>query len=151
MKKIFLLIVFVVSLFIIFPSCEKNKDTIKPVIELHEPAEGDTLWVGEEVHFEADFRDDEELKAWKVDIHNDFDNHGHKSVLAEEEPWLYTQSWNFEPGLRNKHVHTHEIVVPVTVNGKPIATGPYHVMVYCTDAAGNEAWTVVKVQIAHRP
>lgn len=151
MRKISL--VFSIVLMVIFffmTSCEKEKDTQKPVIQLHEPAEGDTLWVGQDVHFEADFSDDKELKAWKVDIHNDFYGHGHKSSFSDAEPWLYTHSWNFESGMRNSHVHTHDIVVPTEVNGKPIATGPYHVMVYCTDAAGNESWTVVKVQIAHK-
>lgn len=151
MRKLWIIFpVFLMSLTLFMTSCEKDKDTLKPVIQLHEPAEGDTLWVGQDVHFEADFSDDKELKAWKVDIHNDFDGHGHKSSLGDTEPWLYTHSWSFEPGLRNSHVHTHEISVPAEVNGKPIATGPYHVMVYCTDAAGNESWTVVKVQIARK-
>lgn len=150
MKRNFVIIPLILVLAIFLSSCEKDKDTVKPVIELNEPAEGDTLWVGEEVHFEAEFTDDVELKSYKVDIHNDFDGHGHKSSLSDTEPWLYTCSWNFDPGLKNSHVHMHEIVVPAEVNGKPIATGPYHVMVYCTDAAGNESWTVVKVYIEHR-
>ena len=35
---------------------------------------------------------------------------------------------------RTAHIHHHDIVIPA--NATP---GDYHLMVYCTDAAGNEA------------
>ena len=62
-----------------FFSCDNNdSDTTKPVIELHEPAEGQALLIGSEegVHFEMDLSDDVMLKSYKIDIHNNFEEPG---------------------------------------------------------------------------
>ena len=149
MKNIFY-ILSIISLMVVLNACEKDKgDTTKPVILLEAPANGDTLFIGHEVHFEVEFTDETELKSYKVDIHDNFDGHNHKSTADELEPWLFQQSWQIEAGKKNAHIHHHEIVVPETVNGLEIAPGPYHFMLYCTDAAGNESWTVTDVVVAH--
>ena len=69
-----------------FFSCDNNdSDTTKPVIELHEPAEGQALLIGSEegVHFEMDLSDDVMLKSYKIDIHNNFDHHSHGRTRVE--------------------------------------------------------------------
>lgn len=145
-----ILLISILSFLFFLNACEKDGgDTTRPGILIGAPTDGDTLFVGQDIHFEADFMDETELKSYKIDIHNNFDGHNHKSTSDEYEPWLFQQSWNFEAGKKNAHIHHHEVVVPELVNGKDIATGPYHFMVYCTDAAGNESWTVVGVVVAH--
>lgn len=137
------------TLGVIVVSCSKNEDNdvVKPVISVSEPEDGDTLVPGHEVHFEVDFSDDVALKSYKIDIHNNFDGHNHKAAMNDSIPWLYQQSWSFETGMKQKHVHHHEIVVPDSVDGKPLARGKYHFMIYLTDAAGNESWKAVSVMI----
>ena len=51
----------------VFISCDdSDSDTTKPVIELHEPEEGQALKIGSEygVHFEMDLSDDVMLKSY---------------------------------------------------------------------------------------
>jgi hypothetical protein len=115
-------------------------DTTRPVIHLVEPEEGAALEVGNEhgVHFDLELSDDVLLKSYKVDIHPNFDGHAHKSTPASDaedaaENFFFTKAWDL-PAQRNVDVHHHEIRIPA--NATP---GNYHLMVYCTDAAGNEA------------
>jgi len=150
MKNInfFIAIVLLMSAFII-TSCEKDEvDTQKPVITISAPEEHEVLYIGSEIHFEVDFSDDTELKSYKVDIHSNFDGHDHKSIATEDSvAFSFQQSWNFDAGLKNTHIHHHEIVIPLEIDGKEISQGDYHLMVYCTDAAGNENWIAIPVEI----
>jgi hypothetical protein len=130
---------------ILATGCE-DSDNTKPVIDLIEPADGDMLRVGSDVHFEMNLSDDEALKSYKVEIHHNFDGHGHESrdtpTPGDEEPFAFNRSW--EVSGKNAHVHHHEIVIPE--NARP---GDYHLMVYCTDAAGNEAHVARDIVLSH--
>lgn len=143
-----LAILLFISIFVT-PSCEKHDaDTQKPVINISGPKENDTLYIGSEVHFEADFSDNVALKSYKIDIHSNFDGHSHKNILTDDSiAFSFQKSWNFDEGLKNSHIHHHEISIPNEINGKPLKPGAYHFMVYCTDAAGNENWTAIDVKI----
>jgi hypothetical protein len=124
-------------------SCEDESDTTKPVINLIEPAEGDTLHIGDDVHFEMELSDNEMLKSYKVDIHNNFDNHGH-SRATDDATEPFTKTWTWDVSGKNADIHHHEIVIPE--NATP---GNYHLVVYCTDAAGNEAHVACNVVLSH--
>jgi hypothetical protein len=151
-KQNLLYAVAALAFILISVSCEKDKgDTQAPTIELKGPKNGDTLWVGTHIHFEAEFADNVELRSYKIDIHSNFNNHSHKSTTHDHndlKEWKFQQSWDFEAGLRNAHIHHHSITIPETVDGHEVATGKYHFMVYCIDKAGNESWVAVEVVIA---
>ncbi len=137
-KKYFTTIL-VISVFTFFSCDKEDSDTIKPVIDLHEPAEGQALLIGSEkgVHFEMDLSDDVMLKSYKIDIHNNLDHHSHGGTRAEGEggvPFVFNRSYDVS-GKKNVHVHHHDIVIP-----EDATPGDYHLMVYCTDAAGNETY-----------
>jgi len=134
-------------------SCEKNKvDTQNPVISIISPEEEEVVYIGSEIHFEVDFADDVELKSYKVDIHSNFDGHNHKSALkGESVAWSFQKSWNFEEGKKTAHIHHHEIVIPIQIERNEITEGEYHLMVYCTDASGNESWTAVPIDLVNMP
>jgi hypothetical protein len=125
-----------------FSSCDKddNNDTTKPVINLVEPEEGATLKIGDDngVHFDLELSDDVMLKSYKVDIHPNFDGHAHspslKATTETTVDFMFNKSWDV-PDQKNADIHHHEIKIPA--NATP---GDYHLMVYCTDAAGNEAY-----------
>jgi uncharacterized membrane protein len=125
-------------------SCDENSDTTKPVINLIEPVEGDALEIGADVHFEMDLSDNEMLRSYKVEIHHNFDGHSHEATRAEEEetvPFYFENSWDVS-GQKNAHIHHHEILIPA--NATP---GDYHLEVFCTDAAGNEAFVVLNIEL----
>jgi hypothetical protein len=132
---------------IAFITC-KDDDTTKPTINLIEPAEGDSLQIGGEhgVHFEAEFSDNEMLASYKVDIHPNFDDHAHAKTKAAEQTvdFEFNKSWKDISGKKNAPVHHHEIKIPADAT-----PGRYHLMVYCTDAAGNETYVTVNIVLSH--
>ncbi|MCC8087985.1 MAG: DUF4625 domain-containing protein [Rikenellaceae bacterium] len=134
--RIILITAFLFPFFII--SCDKDGDTTPPNINLISPAEGEFLEIGNEdgIHFEAEFSDDEMLASYKIEIHNNFNDHGHEHSKAEESttPFFYQNSWDIS-GSRNTTIHHREIIIPE--NATP---GNYHLLLYCTDAAGNESY-----------
>ncbi len=120
-------------------SCDKNEgDTTMPVINLIEPEDGDVLTIGDEIHLDMELSDDVMLKSYKVDIHSNFDGHAHSSSLNVRSDvgttvdFTFNKSWDVSG--KNEYVHHHEIKIPA--NATP---GSYHLMIYCTDAAGNES------------
>jgi hypothetical protein len=120
----------------------KDGDTTKPVINLIEPENDDTLQIGGTIHFDAEFSDNEMLASYKVDIHNNFDNHGHATKqTAETVAFEYIKTWPLSK--KNEKIHHHEIAIPE--NATP---GEYHLMIYCTDAAGNESYIAVDVELS---
>jgi uncharacterized membrane protein len=130
-------------------SCDREEaaDTVKPVINLIEPEEGDVLQIGSSVHFEMELSDNEKLHSYKVDIHNNFDGHTHTKAEAEDDtfPFAFTRSWTEDvEGKKNADIHHHEIEIPE--NATP---GAYHLEVYCTDAAGNEAHVAINIELSH--
>ena len=99
--------------------------------------------IGAAVHFEMELSDDTELRSYKVDIHNNFDGHNHTKAVFETVDFTYSKSWDVS-GLKNTLVHHHEIVIPE--NATP---GNYHLMVYCTDKAGNETYVARKIVLSY--
>ena len=128
-------------------SCDNKElaDTNKPVIVLNSPAEGDTLHAGNEhgVHFDMELTDDVALSSYKVDIHNADDGHAHSKAEAHSEHvFTFNRVWTDVEGKKNAHIHHHEIVIPA--NAKH---GKYHLMIYCTDEAGNESYVARTIYI----
>ncbi|WP_329905261.1 DUF4625 domain-containing protein [Porphyromonas pogonae] len=124
----------------VFTSCSKDDiDSEKPKINLIEPENGDKLQIGKDVHFEMDLSDNVMIKSYKIDIHNNFDNHSHGKA-EEGKPFQFNKTW--EVGQKTAHVHHHDIVIPAGV--KP---GKYHFMVYCVDTSGNESFVVRDVEL----
>ncbi|MCD7963692.1 MAG: DUF4625 domain-containing protein [Rikenellaceae bacterium] len=117
-------------------SCYKDSDTTPPVIDLKNPVEGAVLEIGDEhgIYFEMELSDNEMLSSYKIEIHNNFDAHGHSHSKAASEtaPFFFQKSWDIS-GQRNASIHHYEIVIP-----EDATPGKYHLLVYCTDAAGNE-------------
>lgn len=142
MKKNILLLTFTGMLFslLTFSACKKDDvDSTKPEIVINEPEEEEQFAPGSELHLDVDFTDNESLNQYKVDIHS-AEGHIHKSTA---EKWVFEQTYDLG-GLKNKHVHEH-IDIPATID-----TGDYHIVVYCTDKAGNEnnAFKTFEVKIA---
>jgi hypothetical protein len=133
-----------------FTACKEDNDTTsdttKPVINLIEPEDGDILQIGSDVHFEAEFSDNEALASYKVEIHSNFDNHTHAQTreVVETVDFTLNRSWNDISGKKNASIHHHDIIIP-----EDATPGHYHLMVYCTDAAGNESHIARDVELSH--
>ncbi len=119
-------------------SCSNDNtgDTTPPVIKLIAPTENGLLEIGDEhgVHFDMQLTDNVGLANYKVEIHNNFDGHTHSRAEESQKTvdFTFNKVWKLE-GQKNTSIHHHEIVIP-----KNATPGKYHMMVYCTDLAGNE-------------
>jgi hypothetical protein len=134
--KIYFLLVFFISATML--SCSKDKaDNEKPEIELISPKIGDEFHMGDNIHFEANFSDNIELKEFKIDIHFD-DGHDHKS-MHEGDEWDY--NYIGELSGKNRSIHL-DIDIPDGIHH-----GDYHFLVFCTDTEGNEAMISVELTI----
>ncbi|MCD8043866.1 MAG: DUF4625 domain-containing protein [Tannerellaceae bacterium] len=137
---LFYILSFVLATFFL-SACDKDdesNDTSAPEIELLAPAEGAHLQIGKAIHFEANFSDNIMLGSYKIAIHDNFDNHGHgsKSDTEESTAFEYFGTWSLE-GQKNAYIHQHDITIP-----EKTIPGDYHMLVYCTDKAGNETYVV---------
>lgn len=138
-------ILLLLSVFI-YVSCDDSGDTTPPVISLTAPAEGAILKIGSDIHFDMEISDNDMLKSYSVDIHDNFNNHGHTSLKSDNittKPFQFNKSWDVS-GNKNKHVHHHEIVI-----SEDATPGNYHLMVFCTDAEGNETYIARNIVLSH--
>lgn len=158
-------VLFLTSLVILgsslFVSCEKEEvDIEKPVIRLMAPEEEEAIRPGSDLHFDVEFSDNVALGSYKINIHWG-EGHTHSATLstrAEEDSEPFEKTWlesdfialGDEPiaGKRSASVHHHHIVIPETVNGKPLKEGHYHFMVYCTDQSGLESFVAHEIVIS---
>ncbi|GBU08853.1 hypothetical protein AwDysgo_21840 [Bacteroidales bacterium] len=150
-KKMFMMAA-AISLGLVIYSCESG-DNEKPVISNFEPLEGDTLIIGKNVHLECTLTDNEKLASYKIDIHNNFDNHEHKSANTKSDEhsiaFSFSKEWTDIAGQKEANVHHDEISIPmVDDKGRTISGGKYHFVIYCLDAAGNQAVASRNVIIA---
>jgi hypothetical protein len=83
---------------------------------------------------------------YKIEIHPNFDNHSHAQArdVSETVDFTFNKEWNDIRGKKNADIHHHEIKIPI--NATP---GHYHLMVYCTDVAGNESHVAISVELSH--
>lgn len=145
-KRILFGFILVLSLSVIFVACDKDdKDTEKPVISDFDPKSGQELLIGdsEGFIFNATFTDNDGLASYKIDIHNNFDGHDHKSsevVASDSIPFAYVETGNLNGG--KEQTISSKIVIPnsQTASGteKYIRAGKYHFVVYCIDKSGNQ-------------
>ena len=111
-------------------SC-KDKDTEAPEVlnfRFNDGGDNITLAVGETVQVQATLVDNMNLKEVKVDIHDNFDGHGHKSLVEDwSEVLIYEVSGN-------EYNFAQNITVPEYAK-----SGPYHCNIQVLDETGIES------------
>ena len=93
-----------------------------------------------------DLSDDVMLKSYKIEIHSNFDHHSHggNSRAAQETvDFSFNRSYDVS-GQKTAHIHHHDIVILANATA-----GDYHLMVYCTDAAGNESYIARNIKLSN--
>lgn len=127
---------------------DATPDTEKPSIVIMEPHDDEEIAPGGEIHFEALFTDNVELASYKIEIHDDFDDHTHAQLKSSHDlnPWSYEEVFQIPAGQKSFTAEQH-IDVPTTFNGQPISEGVYHLGVYVTDTAGNEEQAFLSIHI----
>lgn len=133
-------------------SCSSDNDaapdTQKPTISIKEPHNDEEIAPGGEMHFEAVFTDNVELASYKIEIHDDFDDHTHAQLKSSHDlnPWNFEQVFQIPAG-QKRFEAIHHIDIPTLVNGQAISEGTYHVGIYLTDTSGNEETAFLTIHI----
>lgn len=74
------------------------------------------------------------LRSSKIEIHNNFGHHSHDTkVIGSTVDFTFNRSYSISEQ-KTAHIHHHDILIPADAT-----PGDYHLVVYCTDTAGNEA------------
>lgn len=126
MKKVFLTFT---ALSLVFVSCKKETDETAPTLSnvMIDGATSKTVAAGGSFTVTASIADDVELGQVKVDIHDAFDGHEHKSFVRFSQVDILDISGT-------SHSLSHNVTLPAGAN-----SGPYHVIVQAIDAEGNES------------
>lgn len=159
-KNVFILSVLAISFAFGFSSCQKEEvDIEQPTITLNSPTAHAVLTIGDEhgVHLDMELADNVALSSYKINIHANFDGHHHAprqkapSISAQNDsvPFEFTKIWTDINGQKTAKIHHHEIIIPKELNGKPVKTGDYHLIIYCLDKAGNESYTAVEMELSY--
>ena len=105
---------------------------------------------GEVIPFHYLMLDDQELGAYNIEIHNNFDHHTHSTSATEctieaqkqpVKPWVYNQDFAIPAGQQQ---YTARIDIPIPADIDP---GDYHFMVRLTDRAGWQQLKAVAIKI----
>lgn len=138
-----------------FNSCAEEDatlDTTKPEIILGSPTDHQEYELGDTIDVQAILKDNEELGAYKIEIHSAGDghdhgneNHEHKiSTLNNDDHDHEAWSYNEEGTIYGKeYILNKSIVIP---DGE-IEEGHYHLGVFVIDKAGNQSQTFIEIVI----
>ena len=128
-------------------ACSSDKDTslpeILPVGESTAPLNCQVYPRGGAIFFDYLFKDDKELGAYNIEIHNNFDHHTHSTEAGEchhegeEEPenepvnpWIFNKDYPIPAGSTSFEAKQ---TIPVPADVDP---GEYHFMIRLTDRSG---------------
>lgn len=133
---------------------EEQKDMQQPVINEQgitaNPIDCQVYQRGSVIPFHYLMTDNQELGAYNIEIHNNFDHHTHSTTAAEcpmeaqkqpKNPWVYNQDFVIPAGLRQYDAH-HDIQIPADID-----PGDYHFMIRLTDRAGWQQLHAVAIKI----
>ena len=172
MKKIFnmSLVMALITVFTLsFAACssDDDKDMTPPVISAEgitaNPINCQEYHLGDVIPFHYVMTDDQELGAYNIEIHNNFDHHSHSTEAdnhdhdhemgecddddehehehSEGKAWVYNQDFTIPAGLRQYNARV-DIQIPADIN-----PGDYHFMVRLTDHAGWQQLHAVAIKI----
>ncbi len=172
MKKIInmsLAMALITILILGFNACsnDDDKDLTPPVISAEgitaNPVNCQVYSRGDVIPFHYVMVDDEELGAYNIEIHNNFDHHSHSTEAddhdhdhatgecddddehehehSEGKAWVYNQDFTIPAGCCQYDAR-HDILIPAD-----IAPGDYHFMVRLTDRAGWQQLHAVAIKI----
>ena len=156
--------IFIITAFIALFACDKKTDidTEKPVIHKDFinafPSYCDTLYFGETFSFRALFSDNEELGAYSIDIHNNFDHHSHGHNIDECDlgpiktpvnPFVYLEDYQIPSGEKEYEAYL-SISIPSQNGNGLFDEGDYHFQIYLTDKEGWSTPLGLSIKMLHR-
>jgi hypothetical protein len=133
---------------------EEQKDMQQPVISdqgiTANPIDCQVYQRGSVIPFHYIMTDNQELGAFNIEIHNNFDHHTHSTTAVEctmeaqkqpQNPWVFNRDYTIPAGLRQYDARV-DIQIPADID-----PGDYHFMIRLTDRAGWQQLHAVAVKI----
>ncbi len=133
---------------------EEQKDLQQPVISdqgiTANPIDCQVYQRGSVIPFHYIMTDNQELGAFNIEIHNNFDHHTHSTTAVEctmeaqkqpQNPWVFNRDYTIPAGLRQYDARV-DIQIPADID-----PGDYHFMIRLTDRAGWQQLHAVAVKI----
>ncbi len=155
-----LLAVFI--LFFVACSDDNEVDQEKPVINISFveafPIQCDTLFFGESFVLKMKFSDNQELGAFSIDIHHNFDHHSHSTEIGEcsphpdkvpVNPYLFINDYPIPEGLTEYDTNL-TISIPDGNGMELYEEGDYHFMIKLTDETGWETLKGLSIKMVRR-
>lgn len=121
----------IVSLAVLLGACKKE-DTVAPVIDaftVNGQAEEVSAQAGSSLSFAGTLSDNENLKQFKIDVHDVFDGHSHNKVQANTPFTLAT--------IKDIEGTTYTLSEIANIPAGA-AAGPYDILLQVVDEVGNE-------------
>lgn len=140
-------------------ACSTDTDTSMPEIlsagEATAPLNCQVYPRGGAIFFDYLFKDDKELGAYHIEIHNNFDHHTHSTEAdechheGEEEPenepvkpWIFNKDFPIPAGSTSFEAKQ---TIPVPADVDP---GVYHFMIRLTDRSGWQQLKSVSIRVS---
>lgn len=144
------LLLLLAGLFLVSACSKDEKDLLKPEITFIYPIACDTLYAGQTFQLDALLEDDTELSEYSIQIHHNFDHHGHstETIACEMDedkeavnPFKYS-SKNTIPEGETVYEAKIKIEIPDSIDA-----GDYHLQVTLVDKAGWSNLGILSVKI----
>lgn len=131
-------------------SCQEA-DTTAPEIIVLQPAQGEAIQAGSELCIQVTFTDDVALNSYKINIHPNFNGHQHQ-IRANNKQNIIQDTIDFETTITSQMLGDtlsgrncfRDIDIDIPQNA---TSGNYHLLIYCTDLVGNEAYCAREISI----
>ena len=132
---------------------KEDVDEIKPELEFISPMSCDMVYINNAFNVVARLTDNVELGSFSVNIHHNFDQHGHSTEIEEcvfdekKSPvndFRFDQSYQIDPG--NTEFTTNvSITVPDGMD-----TGDYHLTVTVVDESGWSSFKIISIKVIEK-
>lgn len=152
MNKLSIYLTGILSLILLF-GCENEEgdlDDVKPQADFIFPLSCDTVTLGETFNVAAKLSDNIELGSFSINIHHNFDQHGHSTepepcdLDAKKDPvddFGYQESFQIDPGLTDYTTN-----VPITIPSEK-DHGDYHLTVTVVDKSGWSSFRIISIKV----
>ena len=154
MRKLFLPLALALLLSACGSDADDDKDLTPPTISgdglVANPIDCQQYRRGDVIAFSYHFADDNELGAYNIEVHNNFDHHSHSTSHVEcdmepnkqpRNPWIFNHDYAIPQGSTH---YNARVDIPIPADVDP---GDYHFMVRVTDQAGWQQLKAMSIKI----
>jgi len=156
MRNAFKFFIVISLLFTTLYGCKKGgttpepiiPDTTLPSISITKPTAGQAFVAGNAITFQATFSDNDKIASYEIAINKVIATGLILKNVVTPVNWSFTKSsTSFTSGVKLQEINLTDIIIPMDIGGKPVATGKYNFKVSCIDGSGNKKENTIEINI----